>query len=185
MKWNVFKRVELFFYVKYLRVGSFSFSGVVGDPTQAGKTKHMSRIHMVGQKKWRKLIRDFGSLAGETEEAQPIYFPFTNFHNYFIDGFCNFLLRLVFGLGQVSFKCHFSMSNRRIKIVKRNVDFVLSEWFRNKLWIRAIDEKFFVVLLNIGKKSAWLFIDSLPFTLPRHSKRCRITFENYWFEWSW
>lgn len=48
--------------LEYLRVGSFSFSGVVGDPTQAGKNKtHVTFSHgKKKKKKTQKLNRKLG-----------------------------------------------------------------------------------------------------------------------------
>lgn len=43
--------------LEYLRVGSFSFSGVVGDPTQAGKNKtHVTFSHGKKKKKHKSSI---------------------------------------------------------------------------------------------------------------------------------
>lgn len=49
--------------LEYLRVGSFSFSGVVGDPTQAGKNKtHVTFSHGKKKKKNTKAQSEVGRI---------------------------------------------------------------------------------------------------------------------------
>lgn len=49
--------------LEYLRVGSFSFSGVVGDPTQAGKNKtHVTFSHGKKKKKNTKAYSEVGRI---------------------------------------------------------------------------------------------------------------------------